>query len=188
MKVSAILGSPRKSGVTATLAKAFLDAMKESGAETKQFFLNNMKYTGCQGCQACKNGSEFCVLKDDLTPALSSLQESDVLVFATPVYYWDVTGQFKLFFDRTWSLVKPDYKINSEPVRIAKGKRALLIMGQGDVEEKHQDVSQKYTGFLSMYGYETTILRAFGMGMDGENNLGPFLEQITKIADQIAEI
>jgi multimeric flavodoxin WrbA len=184
MKVSAILGSPRKAGVTSSLATAFMDQMKENGADTETFFLNNMKFTGCQGCQECKHKAQTCVLKDDLTPALSSLQQSDVLVFATPVYYWDVTGQFKLFFDRTWSLVNPDYKTNPVPVRIEKGKKALLITSQGDIEEKHRDVSQKYAGFLTMYGYDTKTLRAFGMGEQGENDLQPFLGKVKEIAAQ----
>lgn len=187
MKVSAILGSPRKTGATTTLATAFLDRMKQNGAETETFFLNKMKYKGCQGCQGCKVKSQSCVLQDDLTPVLSSLQTSDILVFATPVYYWDVTGQFKLFFDRTWSLVKPDYKTNPEPVRIKKGKKALFITSQGDIEEKHGDVSQKYAGFLTMYGYDIRTVRAFGMGEDSDNDLTMFLSKVEKIAAQMIE-
>ncbi len=185
MKVSAILGSPRKNSVTTALASEALNQMKQNGADTQMFLLNRMKYSGCQGCQSCKTTSESCVLKDDLTPVLESLQQSDILVFASPVYYWDITGQFKLFFDRTWSLVKPDYQTNPDPVRIQKGKKALLITSQGDVEEKHQDVSQKYAGFLQMYGYETRTLRAFGMGEQGDAHLEPFLDQVKDITAQM---
>lgn len=185
MRVSAILGSPRKKGVTTTLATAFVDRMEKSGAETQRFFLNDMAFKGCQGCQGCKTRAGACVLEDDLTPALKSLQESDILLFATPIYYWDVTGQFKTFVDRTWSLVKPDYQTNPEPTYIGKGKKALLITSQGQVKEKHQDVVQKYAGFLTMYGYQCWTLRACGMGDAGENSLLPYMEQIEVIASQM---
>lgn len=187
MRVSAILGSPRKKGVTNTLATAFVERMEQSGAESQRFFLNDMAFKGCQGCQGCKTRAGACVLEDDLTPALKSLQEADILLFATPVYYWDVTGQFKTFVDRTWSLVKSDYQTNPEPTYIEKGKNALLITSQADVEEKHQDVAQKYAGFLTMYGYKTWTLRAWGMGAAGDNNLQPYLEQIEVITSQMVE-
>lgn len=188
MRVSAILGSPRKKGVTSTLAKAFLNEMEQKGADTESFFLNTMAFKGCQGCQGCKTRAESCVITDDLTPALSSLQQSDILVFATPVYYWDVTGQFKLFFDRTWSLVKPDYQTNPSPVRIEKGKKALLISSQGDVEEKHADVSEKYAGFLTMYGYETHTLRASGMDGENENDLTTLLADVKECAAKMTTV
>ena len=182
MRVIAILGSPRKEGVTSTIGKAFMAEAQKTGADTDTYFLNNMEFKGCQACQVCKTKKESCSLKDDLTPVLEDLQNSDIVVFATPVYYWDVTGQFKSFFDRTWSLVKPDYKTNPNPVRLAKGKQALLITSQEDVEEKHRDVSQKYAGFLSMYGFDTQTLRAFGMGDGYENELEPYLAEVKKIA------
>ena len=183
MKVTAILGSPRKNSVTTRIAKTFMDQAKETGAETALYFLNDMDFKGCQGCNVCKTKKEFCVLKDDLTPVLEDLKISDIVVFSTPVYYWDVSGQFKCFFDRTWSLVKADYKTNPDPVRLDKGKKALLITSQGDVEEKHQDVSQKYAGFLSMYGFETQTLRAFGMGMDEQvDNIDTYITEVKAIA------
>ena len=188
MKVTAILGSPIKNGVTSRIAKTFMDYAKETGAETILYFLNDMDFKGCQGCHTCKTKKKFCILKDDLTPALEDLQASDILVLATPVYYWDVTGQFKCFFDRTWSLVKPDYKTNPDPARLGKGKKALLITSQGDVEEKHKDVSLKYTGFLSMYGFKTQTLRAFGMGKMGNehvDNIDAYIAKVKEIADSM---
>ena len=188
MRASAILGSPRKKGVTTTLATAFMNQLERNGADTQVFHLNAMVYKGCQGCQGCKSRSGSCVLEDDLTPALKSLQESDILLFATPVYYWDVSGQFKTFIDRTWSLVKMDYETNPDPTYIEKGKKALLVTSQAAVEEKHKDVAQKYAGFLTMYGYDVRILRACNMGTNGGNSIQPYLEQIRKIAMEMGDL
>ena len=54
MKVTAILGSPRKNSVTTRIAKTFMDQAKETGAETALYFLNDMDFKGCQGCNVCK--------------------------------------------------------------------------------------------------------------------------------------
>ncbi len=185
MKVTAILGSPNKNGVTSSLAKEFVEEAKKTGSDTTVYMLNDMNYQGCQGCHICKSKKDYCILKDDLTRVFEDLHSSDVVVFATPVYFWDVTGQFKNFFDRSWSLVKPDYKTNPDPVRLKKGKKALFITSQGDVEEKHKEVSKRYTGFLTMYGFETQAIRAFSMGNENGDNLDSYLAQVKEIAGNI---
>jgi len=185
MKVTAIMGSPRKKGITASIADAFMDQAALHGAQTTQYVLNSMNYKGCQGCGACKEKREDCILDDDLTSVLNDMKTSDITVFATPVYYWDVTGQFKLFFDRTWSLVKPDYLTNPDPVRLTKGKKALLITSQADVEEKHKEVFEKYSDFLTMYGYELSTIRAFGMSGEHVDLVAPYIAQAKKIADHM---
>ena len=182
MKITAILGSPRKKGVTNRIAGEFMGVAGENGAEVTVYTLNDMDFRGCQGCGTCKDKLDHCILKDDLAPALAGLREADIIVFASPVYYWDVTGQFKCFFDRTWSLVKPDYQTNPEPVRLAPGKKAVWISSQGDVADKHKDIIEKYTGFLAMYGSETHVIRAFGMMGDTGGNLDACLEQAGELA------
>ena len=185
MKVTAILGSPRKKGTTTAIATAFMEQAAFHGADTTFHVLNSMNFQGCQGCQACKEKREDCVLEDDLTVVLNDMKTSDITVFATPVYYWDVSGQFKLFIDRTWSLVKPDYLTNPDPARLAKGKKALLITSQADIEEKHKDVMQKYSGFLTMYGYDVATIRAFGMGGEASNPVEPYIAKAKQIADRM---
>lgn len=185
MKVLTILGSPRKNGVTSRMAKRFNQVAETSGASVKTYHLGSLSFQGCQGCNACKSTSEACVLKDDLTQVLDEMQSADMTVFATPVYYWDVSGQFKCFFDRTWSFVKPDYKTNPEPLRLEKGKTAVLITSQGDVEEKHKEVAEKYAGFLSMYGYHTHTIRAFGAGMEQDTPIEPFIDMAGEKAREI---
>lgn len=184
--ITAILGSPRKNGVTARITDAFMDHARQKGSSAQSYFLNTMDFKGCQGCHQCKTKTEACVLKDDLTPALEDLKKSDILVFASPIYFWDVTGQFKSFFDRTWSLVKPDYQTNHHPVRLDKGKTAVWVTSQGDVKEKFKEVVDKYSGFLAMYGFETHIIRAFGMDDIPKNlEIEPFLAQASNLAKKL---
>ncbi|MCP4137426.1 MAG: flavodoxin family protein [bacterium] len=162
MKITAITGSPRKNGTSARIADSFMNAAKNNSSDTSTYFLNTMNYKGCQGCDACKGKTEGCIQKDDLTAALNDLLDADIAVFSTPVYYGDSTGQFKMFIDRTWSFIKPDYRSS----RLAPGKKAVLIITQADVDTVHTDVVDRYTRFLNLYGYEVEIIRAVNCGMD----------------------
>lgn len=186
MNITAVMGSPRANGVTSRIAKGFLDRAASKGARVTPYHLNKMNFRGCQGCHLCKTEAPACVLKDDLTPVLKSIVTADIIVLASPIYFWDVTGQFKCFFDRTWSVVKPDYMTNPHPVRMAPGKKALWISSQGDIEEKFKDTADKYTGFLAMFGCETRSIRAFGMGDGPDQEIGPFLEQALAVAEEWA--
>ncbi len=185
MKILAIHGSPRKKGITSKISQAFLDQAEQKGAEIQSFHLNDMVFQGCQGCHLCKTKFESCVLKDDLTPVLAGIQASDILVLASPIYFWDVTGQFKSFFDRTWSLVKPDYQTNPHPVRMDSGKKAVWISSQGDAEEKFKDMVHKYTGFLAMFGCETHSIRAFGMQDAPDQEINAYLAMARNLATEI---
>ncbi len=170
MNIVCIYGSPQKRGNSATIANHLLDALHGEGREVKRFFLNDLDYKGCQGCNVCKTKLSTCVLKDDLEEVLEAVRETDVLIIASPVYYSDVTGQLKCFIDRTWSFVKPDYRTNPAPVRMPSGKTLVFIQTQGEPgADMHDDVYPKYKNFFSMYGFkEFHLIRALGVLGPGE--------------------
>lgn len=164
MKVVNVLGSPRKNGTSARIAKAFTDEAEKLGAKVESYYLNGMKYRGCQGCEQCHSKSNKCILKDDLRNVLEALHSSDIAIFSSPVYYGSVSGQFKMFFDRTWSLVNINYE-NEIPysTRLAGGKTAIFLLSQGDIAEKHLDIIERYTPFFELYGYDLKVIRATGL-------------------------
>jgi multimeric flavodoxin WrbA len=136
------------------IAQRFLDKAAILGAETETFSLNTLSYRGCQACYACKTKLDRCILKDDLSRVLDAVQESDVLVLATPTYYGDISGQLKCFVDRTYSYLKPDYLSNSQPSRLLPGKKLLFIITQGHPDEAMFDhVFPLYDRFFRWYGY-----------------------------------
>jgi multimeric flavodoxin WrbA len=187
MNVLAVLGSPRKNGFSSNIAHAFMEQAAEMGAETKTHYLNGLSFKGCQGCNVCKTKYDYCVQKDDLSSVLDDLHWTDIAVFATPVYYWDVPGQFKCFIDRTWSLVKPDYLTNPEPSRLTPGKKAVLIIAQGDVPAKHQDVTERYTAFLKLYGFDVHTIRATECGMEIKDTVAEYMDEAKKLAAHIVD-
>lgn len=126
MKAIGINGSPRKYGNTETLVQAVLDAAREKGYETTRFDLNTLSYRGCQACMWCKSHGH-CKLSDDLTKVLDSIAEADAVVFGSPIYFANLAGQFRLFQDRLYSFVGPEFKVTLKP-----GKRAVVITTQGN--------------------------------------------------------
>lgn len=165
MKVINILGSPRKKGTSARIAKSFTDAAEKSGAQVDSFYLNGMKFRGCQGCEQCHRKLDHCILKDDLTAVLEGMRTADIALFSSPVYLGDVSGQFKQFFDRTWSQVAVDFeKEIPYTSRLDKGKTAIFILCQGDVDEKkHIDVVERYTEVFDWLGYDLKVIRTTGL-------------------------
>jgi multimeric flavodoxin WrbA len=169
MKIVCILGSPRREGNSATIARRFLDRAEALGAETETFTLNTLSFRGCQACYACKTKLDHCILKDDLAQVLDAVKQADAVVLATPTYYGDISGQLKCFVDRTFSYLKPDYLTNSQPARLAPGKKLLFIITQGAPDEAMFDhVFPLYDRFFRWYGFaETRLIRACGVGGGG---------------------
>ena len=97
-------GSPRKSGNTAKLISAFLKGAESVGSTITEFYLTDMNISACKGCLgACKNPVSPCVQKDDMERIYSAFSKADVVVFASPVYFWTVTGQLKTPADRLYA-------------------------------------------------------------------------------------
>jgi multimeric flavodoxin WrbA len=125
MKVIGIVGSPRKNGNTNILVQQVLEGAAEAGAETSNFFLNEMNYRGCQGCGYCKSHDK-CKLEDDLVELFDELASADGVVFGSPIYFGQFTGQMRLFIDRCYSLINADFSC-----RLPAGKKAVIIGTQG---------------------------------------------------------
>ena len=165
MKVLSVLGSPRKGGNSDYLAQETLKPLQEVGAQIKTHRLNDLSFRGCQACMACKTKRETCILEDDLNEVMEDFKEADVLIFASPVYYGDVSGQFKCFFDRTFEFLTPDYTTAENPSRLAEGKRCAFVLVQGAPDpEQFEDIFPRYTAFLDWYGVsEIHEVRACGV-------------------------
>ena len=112
-KIMILNGSPRRTGNTAALIEAFARGAQEAGNEVTSFFLNGMNIHGCLGCfGGGKDPASPCVQKDDMLKIYPAYREADVVVLATPLYYWTVSGQLKTAFDRLFAVAEcdPDYR------------------------------------------------------------------------------
>ncbi|MDO4566760.1 MAG: flavodoxin family protein, partial [Oscillospiraceae bacterium] len=104
MRLIGVNGSPRKNGNTAAMLDQALNGARAQGAQTERIDLYDLKYTGCRSCFECKRlgGRSFgrCALKDGLTGALEKALGAQALIVASPIYFGDVTGQTRSFFER----------------------------------------------------------------------------------------
>ena len=107
-KVLILSSSPRKGGNSETLAAAFAKGALEAGNQVETVYLREKQYGFCKGCLACQKLGH-CVIKDDAVEIAAKMHDADVLVFATPVYYYSVSGQLKTMLDRANPLFGTDY-------------------------------------------------------------------------------
>jgi multimeric flavodoxin WrbA len=170
MKVIGIVGSPRKNGNTNILVQQVLESAAEAGVETRTFILNEMNYKGCQGCGYCKSHDK-CKLEDDLTEVFDELASADGVVFGSPIYFGQFTGQMRLFLDRCYSLINADFS-----PRLPVGKKAIIIGVQGAPDpEAFKGVYEEFKGQVSgfMKAEVKDVLVGVGYNIPGEvkNNI-----------------
>ena len=104
-RVLIISSSPRRNGNSDQLSEAFKKGAVEAGNMVEKIFLQNKKIGFCMACNACKREglSGSCVIKDDMEDILNSMLLADVIVLASPVYYYNVNAQMKVMIDRTYA-------------------------------------------------------------------------------------
>lgn len=138
MKVIGINASPRKKGNTQTLVEAVLDGAAGKGAEIRMVHLRDLDIHGCMGCEGCKKQLGKCVQKDDLSPLLQEMAAYDAIVLGTPVYWYHVTAQFKIFIDRLYSFfntgVDPQTGKETYESAFPAGRKLLFVISRGDSE------------------------------------------------------
>lgn len=101
-KVLVLSASPRKGGNSDLLCDQFMLGAKEAGNQAEKIFLRDKKINYCVGCYACK-GRGNCAQQDDMAEVLEKMIAADVIVMATPVYFYTMDAQMKTMIDRTCS-------------------------------------------------------------------------------------
>lgn len=121
MKVTAFLGSPRGGGNTDILASRVTDGARQAGLETETIALRKLRVNGCLGCERCWTNDKPCVLKDDMDALYGSIASTDILLIATPVYWYAPTAMMKAFMDRLVPFNRPQGR------PLVHGKGAVLV-------------------------------------------------------------
>lgn len=93
-------GSFRKGGNSDVLCDEFIKGALEAGNKVEKIYVNDKKINYCRGCGVC-NTTHKCVQKDDMAEILDKMIKADVIVMATPIYFYTMNGQMKTLIDRT---------------------------------------------------------------------------------------
>ena len=165
MDILVLNGSPRENGNTQGMIEAFAAGAAEKGHKVRVINVCRKKIAGCIGCEYCHTkGNGKCVQKDDMQEICSALDTSEMLVIASPVYYFGFTGQLQCAISRFYAAGKgPSLK-----------KTALILSSGSD------DV---YEGCI--YGYEESFVKY--MGLEGMGVFTAFGAQ-NKSPDKLSEL
>jgi len=160
--VLVLLGSPRKKGNSAILAEQITKGAKSGKAKVETIYLQGEKMAPCKACYACqKKDSKGCSIQDDMQKIYPKLIAADAWVIASPVYWFTMSAQTKIFMDRCFAL--PAYQKN--PFR---GKRIAIAMTYGDADPFASGCVNALRTFQDAYGYtESPIVgMVYGSAMD----------------------
>jgi multimeric flavodoxin WrbA len=161
-KVLVLLGSPRKKGNSAILAAQITRGAKTAKAKVETIYLHGKNIAPCKACFACqKKNSKGCSIPDDMQELYPKLIEADAWVIASPVYWFTVSAQTKLFMDRCFAL--PAY--GNDPF---KGKRIAVAMTYGGNDPFDSGCVNALRTFQDAFGYiEAKIVgMVYGSAMD----------------------
>jgi len=119
MQILGLVGSPRRGSNTDLLVSAILDGAAANNHTVDKVYLYDVDIAPCVDCKACKKGTYKCALSDGMQKLYPKLQEADVIIFGTPLYWYGPTAKMKLLVDRLRPFI-PSGKL--------KGKRAVLVI------------------------------------------------------------
>lgn len=148
--------SPRKGGNSDTLAEEFARGAREAGHQVEKIELYNKAIGFCRGCLACQK-TRRCVIHDDADIIAQKMLTADVLVFATPIYFYEMCGQMKTLLDRSNPLYPADYAF----------REVYLLAAAADGELSAMDGAVKgLEGWLACFEKAKLAGTVFGGGAD----------------------
>ena len=146
-------GSPREKGNSAVLADQVFAGAKEAGAKVESVYLPGLDIQPCDACDVCQDGYEGCIIEDDMQALYPKLTAADVIVIASPIYWFTISSQTKLCIDR-W------YALETKAGSALRGKQLGIVLVYGD--------DDLYTsgGINAIHTFES-IARYIGMEITG---------------------
>ena len=170
MKIAIFNGSPRKENTTA-MVKAFIEGAAAAGHEAEELQVGKMKIAGCLACEYCHTkGNGTCIQKDDLEKIIPAYTEADMIVFASPVYYFTMTAQMEAAIQRVYCIGKP-----------LKAKKAALLLSSGSPGVYDGAIAQ-FKAYMSYAGIEVAgIITANG----AENKSAAKLAEIKAFVESL---
>lgn len=172
MKILILNGSPRPQGNTAAMVAAYAEGAREAGHEVNIIDVCKQKINGCLACEYCHTkGEGKCVQKDDMQEIYPLLEEAEMIVLASPVYYHSFTGQLQCAINRIYALDKPKNL-----------KKAALILSSGSNHVYCGTFYEYQQSFLNYLHLEDMgIFTAYGKENKSEETLAKLREAGRKL-------
>lgn len=128
-KIVLLKGSPREKGNSAILAERLADGARSAGAIVTSYYLHSMDIRPCDACEAChEDGGKSCIIEDDMQKIYTAIDQAEVIVIASPIYWFWLSAQTKLCIDRLYAYA------GKKPNILAQKTFALVfVFGDSDV-------------------------------------------------------
>lgn len=156
-KIIVISTSLRNGSNSDQLADKFIQGAMESGNIVEKISLINKEIAFCKGCMACQKIGR-CVIKDDVNAIMQKVLEADVICWATPIYYYEMSGQMKVLIDRMNAMYSLDYKFRDV---------YLLTTAAEDEPDVPKRAEMGLTGWIDCYPKSHLAATLFCGGVDG---------------------
>jgi len=168
-KILVVSGSPKKNGNTAALVEWFTQGARSKSAQIEVINAALLKHkaAGCTSCRVCQKIDEYeCVIDDEVSPVLTKMVDADVIVMATPLYFFSASAQLKIIFDRMFCLYKWDDEAGTMETPL-KGKKFIVLASAYedvglDALEKPFALTADYTGMK----FESLLIPNAGVSGD----------------------
>jgi len=183
--VLVLLGSPRKKGNSTVLAQQIIRGVESVGAKAETVYLNGLNIKPCQGCYSCKKkDSSGCAVDDDMQALYPKLHESDAWVIASPVHFFNMSAQTKIFLDRCFALFN-DY---SEKNHFYE-KQIAIAMSYGDSDVFNSGCVNALRSFQDAFRYvgARIVGMVYGSSSDGYEGPGEIASN-TELMKQAEEL
>ena len=160
-RVLILSSSPRKNGNSDTLCHNFASGAKDSGNEVVEIFINDKNINYCKACAYCEKHNGVCTIKDDMVDIIKEIFASDVIVFASPVYFYSISGQLKTFIDRLVTAY-----------RLITNKEVYYIFAAGDKNPNFKIIELCMRGLISCFAGSKVMgmIQAGGVRKKGVKN------------------
>ena len=180
-KIIVLNGSPRKNGNTSCLIDAFTSGAQEAGHTVKRFDLQWMNISPCLGCLKGGSGKDGpCVQIDGMNEIYPAYIEADVFVFASPLYSWSFSAQFKMAWDRLFAIVE------AKSMKTRYKECVMLIAAEEDSERNFAPMVYYYNVLAKNMGWEDRgMVLAGGVNEVGDIAGKPSLDDARKLGSQL---
>ncbi len=176
-RIAVLIGSPRKGGNTDILAHSFIDGAAKRH-EIEVISVADTKVKGCTGCNFCYTDKDHrCVQKDGMQEIYEKLAPCDIIVVATPVYFYGVTAQLKCLIDRLHNPIRNDFAVK---------KLVLLSVAADTIPTVFDSVRTMYESVLKYFSLENGgVITVFGVEKKGDICGNPALRKAYELGESL---
>ncbi|MDO4546136.1 MAG: flavodoxin family protein [Bacillota bacterium] len=161
MKAVLLNGSPRKGNTVSALEALKKGMASIADLEIRQIDAEEVSVCPCIACDHCKENDGTCVFDDDTNEVIGAVAEADILVFATPVYWWGVTAQLKAIIDKFYS--------RSEQFAEMSKKVGLIVIGEAEQgDPQYEIISKQFECICNYLGWELTFSKTYTAADPGD--------------------